>query len=172
MPTQTVTYKIGFFRMLKNSFVLSIGLLPANIFFLIVALAPFVLAFWLAIAMPVLLMFAVMAVVMLGLSYIVLIFTLYSHFVFDKFINGKLEGSVPKNKGLYVESEQQKAARREQRDEQQRKQNKYTNPKRTKSTSVEEGSNITQLAPSFNRQDLEKLAKEKANVKDEIDKEQ
>ncbi len=98
MLTMGVTYKLKFWQNLSNGVILALGLLPMNAFFLALGALPFVLLFMditsIFFAMGVLL------VVFISLSVFTLIWTNYSHWVFDEFINDKVAGAK-KYRGIY-----------------------------------------------------------------------
>lgn len=165
LTTQAVTYKLGVWGLIKNSFLFAIALLPQNLFFLVLSAIPVII---LIILPSVIQMFGYMIFAMFGFSYIILIWTIFSHYVFDKFINDRVEGAE-KDKGIY----RKKPEEEKEKDERQRKNNniRFNNPKKRKKaiTSIEEGPSYTPLATNFSRADLLKLQEEKEKVKQEID---
>lgn len=100
--TLGVTYKLKFHNLLKNSCIMAIGLLPMNLFFALFSL--------LSVIMIVIggffLMIGVMIFLILGLSGAALIWTNYSQWAFDKFINDKVPGAV-KNRGIYSKNSEE-----------------------------------------------------------------
>jgi len=158
--TITVTYKVKFKQLVKNAFILTLGLLPRNIIFVALAFAPFLLILIFGMGMLASLLLGL--ILMLGFSYAVLIWTIYSHWVFDSFINDKVEGAV-KNRGLYEKvSRDGKAVI---------KKNYFKNPKKKKVKPVtDEEVSITELPTNFSRSDLKKLAEEKEFIKQDSDK--
>jgi hypothetical protein len=159
--TLTVTYKLKFRYLIKNSFLLSLALLPRNILFLALSLSPFLIiaVFGLGGMISQLLLGVVL---MIGFSLAVLIWSIYSHWVFDKFINDKVEGAI-KNRGIY-----------EKVDRQGRpvpKKSYFKNPKKKKVKPItDEEISISELPVNFSRADLQKLAKEKEFIKQEGEK--
>ncbi len=92
-----VNYKLTFLKMLRNAFLMTIGTLPQTIFFGLIALLPFALfyiggTFMLLIAIIVLLLFA--------FAYALLVWLDFAQWVFDKYINPKLEGAKV-GRGIY-----------------------------------------------------------------------
>jgi len=164
VTTQAATYKLKLWGLFKNSFLLSIALLPKNLLILAISAIPLI-----AMMIPFANMIAFMFFTMVGFSFIILLWTVYAHHIFDKYINDKVEGAE-KNKGLHIQTEEEKLAKEERR----RKATniRFVNPKKKKPvTSVEEGSTFEPLPTTFNRADLHRLAEEKEHVKQEIDKE-
>jgi hypothetical protein len=96
MCTMGVTYNLSFFKLLKNSFLMTIGLLPTNILFFLLSLITFLLTMIGGIFSSI----GFMLIVTIGISTAMLIWTNYSNWVFDKFINDKVPGAV-KNRGIY-----------------------------------------------------------------------
>ena len=97
MITLGVTYKLKFRNLIRNAFILTIALLPVNIFF-----AAFASVFFLLIMSGVnlLVMIGVVMVAIWGVSLFMLIWTNYSQWVFDKYVNDKVPGAK-KNRGIY-----------------------------------------------------------------------
>lgn len=167
LTTQAVTYKLGGWGLVKNSFLFSIALLPQNLIIAVLSALPVLLA----LVLPQFLsMIFVVFFLLIGVSFIILIWTVYAQWAFDKFINDRVEGAE-KNKGMYVPSEEEKRAAAER--ERKAKNVRYTNPKKKKkTTSIDEGATFTPLSANFSRADLERLAKEKEAVKAQIDAEE
>ncbi len=92
-----VNYKFKFMAMLKNSFLLTIGTLPQTIFFGAVALIPFALFLFGGSFLTVI---AVILVLLFGLSFALLVWLDFSQWVFDKYINPKIEGARV-GRGIY-----------------------------------------------------------------------
>ncbi len=92
-----VNYKFTFWNILRNSFLLTIGTLPQTIFFGVLALLPFALflinqLFFIMIAMIICLLF--------GFAYALLVWLDFAQWVFDKYINPKIEGAKV-GRGIY-----------------------------------------------------------------------
>lgn len=169
LTTQAVTYKLKFWGLIKNSFLFSIGLLPINIIILILSALPAVALYFLLRVQFLGVMF-LMLFLLVGVSYIILLWTVYAHWVYDKFINDRVEGAV-KNRGMYKMSEEEKKARAEKN--LIAKNTRFNNPIHFNKqiSSIDEGSTFTPLEPTFSRADLVRLAEEKEKVKREIDAE-
>lgn len=95
-----VTYKLKFRSLVKNSVIMTVGLLPVNLFFAAFALVSVILV----VIGGIFTMLGVVAFIVLGLSGAALIWTNYSQWAFDKFINDKVPGAV-KNRGIYSKKE-------------------------------------------------------------------
>lgn len=167
LTTQAVTYKLKTWALIKNSFLFSIALLPTNLIILVLSAIPVVLLLVIPTQISIFLMFIF---ALLGFSYIILIWTVYAHWAYDKFINDRVEGAV-KNRGMHKKTEEEiKAA--EERDR-KNKNIRFNNPKKRpkKITSIDEGETFTPLPTSFSRADLMRLEEEKEAVKRSIDAE-
>lgn len=92
-----VNYKMGFTVLVKNSFLMSIGTLPQTIFFGVLAFIPFLL---LLLGGSMLTAFAVIMVVLFAFSYALLVWLDFAQWVFDKYINPKIEGAKV-GRGIY-----------------------------------------------------------------------
>ena len=92
-----VNYKMSFLVLLKNSFLMTIGTLPQTVFFGAIALLPYLLFL---IGGQFFLMIALMIVVLFGLAYTLLVWLDFAQWVFDKYINPKIEGAKV-GRGIY-----------------------------------------------------------------------
>lgn len=92
-----VNYKLTFFQMIRNSFILTIGTLIQTVFFIAAALLPFLLFLldgqFFTIA-------AFIIIILFGLSYALLVWINFSQWAFDQFINPKLAGAKV-GRGIY-----------------------------------------------------------------------
>lgn len=105
----------------------------------------------------------------LGTGYTVLVLTVFSHYVFDKYLNDRVEGAK-KNRGMYIRTpEEEKQAEIERI---KAKNVVYGSAYvARKLSSIDHGSSITPLSASYSRADLVRLSQEKEKIKDEADKE-
>ncbi len=163
MITLGVTYKLSFGKLIRNSFILSIALIPTNVFFLAFA-ALFFLLTWLFKGVPLLLMIFLALIVVWGISLFMLIWTDYSNWVFDTYINDKVPGAK-KNRGIYKPV----TAERPADDESaviERSKLSLRPVKPITDTEIE----IYELPTSFTRADLEKLEETKRAMREDSDK--
>ena len=79
----TVTFKGDLFATFKNGVLITGVLIPINLFFAILALLPFALL----IFGSSFLMISVMVLAIIGVSYFMLVWTVYSQWVYEKFVN-------------------------------------------------------------------------------------
>ncbi len=92
-----VNYKMKFFTLFKNSFLMSIGTLPQTIFFGLLALLPLLLFL---IGWSLVTIVAVIIFILFGISYALLVWLDFAQWVFDKYINPKIEGAKV-GRGIY-----------------------------------------------------------------------
>ena len=83
-----VNYKMGFFTMLRNGFLMSLGTFPQTIFFGAIALAPLLLFL---IGGTLFTVIGILLLLVFGFSYALLVWLDFAQWVFDKYINPKLE---------------------------------------------------------------------------------
>ena len=158
MITLGVTYKLSFGKLIRNSFILTIALVPTNVFFAALALAPFLL---LLIGVPLIVSLVFVLLVVWGLSIFMLVWTDYSQWVFDKFINDKVPGEK-KNRGIY----KQNASENDSEELIIEKTKLTSKIKPVTDYDVE----LYELPTSFSRKDLEKLEETKEAMRRDSDK--
>ncbi|MCL2062630.1 MAG: hypothetical protein FWH03_08435 [Firmicutes bacterium] len=81
--TQAVTFKIKPAELLKNSFILAFALLPRNFFIAVFSAIPILLAYFM-MSVSIINMFALMLAALFLFSFIILLWTVYAHWVFHK----------------------------------------------------------------------------------------
>jgi uncharacterized membrane protein YesL len=101
MLTLGVTYELKFTKLLRNALIFTIGLLPLNVFFMALALA--ILLFLLFDISSIFFAFGLIAIFVLGISLFTLIWTNYSQWAFDEFLNDKIAGAK-KYRGIYKQN--------------------------------------------------------------------
>lgn len=156
MVTMTVTYELSFFALLKNSFLLSVGLLPQNVFFLGIALLPVILV--MTLYTSAIFMILLFVIILIAFSFMALVWTTFNHWVFDKYLNDKTPGAV-KNRGIY------KSDVKEENIADERKfaalAQYYSQPHRAIKPVTDTEVNLTELPLMFSRNDLQRLKDEK-----------
>ncbi len=105
MITISVTYEISLPKIIKNSFYFTLAFLPHSIIFLVLAAIPFIL---LAVSgsSSTLLVLVLLVILIIGFSYTFLVWTNFSQWTFDNFINDKVPGAK-KNRGMYQKVQKQ-----------------------------------------------------------------
>lgn len=90
-------YKLKFFQLVKNSFLMTFGLIFQNIFFVVLMAIPVILALIGGFFQ----MIGIVILVLFGISYMLLVWFNYSQWAFDKFFESKREGGKV-NRGIYA----------------------------------------------------------------------
>ncbi len=162
MITMSVTYKLKYRHLVKNSFLFTIALAPQNIFFLLLCAIPFLfltLGGFLLVA-------GLIILLLMGLSLALLIWTDYSHWAYDRFINDKVEGAQ-KNRGIYEKVQKSDSGALKQYREQLALAKRNSLNNRPIKPITDDELKIAELPTSFNRADLEKLRESKQAIYDD-----
>ena len=156
MITMSVTYNLKFRHLFKNAFLFTIGLLPQNIFFIFLGLIP-----WLVLLLGgFFTVIGVFLVLIMGFSLMLLIWTDFCQWSYDRFINDKVPGAQ-KNRGIYHKvKESDSGALKQYREQLAMAQRCSLNSKPIKPITDDELT-IAELPTSFNRSDIEKLNESK-----------
>ena len=162
MIAMSVTYELRFRDLFKNTFMFTLVLLPQNLFFVALGFIPFILLFFGGLFLLV----GVIAIILVGLSLIILVWTNYCQWAFDKYINDKVSGTK-KRRGMYekIKGSESDSLR------------KYRESIAVASLSslktrpikpiTDDDLKIVDLPTSFNRSDLQKLAESKQAIYDD-----
>lgn len=154
--TLGVTYKLKFRNLIKNSFIMAIGLLPLNLFF---ALFAFVSLLLIVIG-GIFMMLGFTIFIIFGFSGAALIWTNYSQWAFDKFINDKVPGAV-KNRGIY--------SKKPEENESDFSFERSSLGKRPIKPITDYDVEIVELPENFSRADLQRLEESKAAMRKDSD---
>ena len=155
-----VTYKLSLFGTIRNSFILGIGLFPINVFFIVLGLIPYVLLFfklssiWFTLG--------VTFVIFFSLSFLVLVWTNYSQWAFDEFVNDFVPGAK-KYRGIYKKNS-------ESNKPEDVVYKKATFAGRAVKPITDEDIVIEALPESYSRKDLERLAESKRKMVEDSDR--
>ncbi len=164
--TQCVTYKLGFFALIKNSLLFAIALLPQNLFFIALSALPVIILMLLPLQIS---LFLWLVFAVLGVAYIVLIWTVYAHWVYDRFVNDHVKGAT-KNRGMYVKNEEDE--RKEEIERIKTRAAVYGAAYASRRlSSIDNGKTFTPLTENFSRNDLAKLREEKQEMREQIENE-
>ena len=166
--TQCVTYKLGFLSLIKNSFIFALAYLPQNLFFFGISAIPVLIVIFLSSNV----IFAIMGWVIflfIGLSNMVLIWTVFNHYVYDECINDHVKGAK-KNRNMYVKTKEDEV----------KEEIEYVRGRNTvygmayaskKLSSIDKGQTFTPLGATYNRNDLFKMKEEKEIMQREVEQE-
>ncbi len=161
MLTMSVTYELSFFKLIRNAFILTISLLPANIFFMAFSLVSGLVL----IISPVL---GWLVIILLGLTGGLLVWTVYSHWIYDKFINEKVPGAK-RNRGIYEKVGKQTFGDDLAEFGDHSFDTAYLNKRPIKPV-TDYDIEIVELPQSFNREDLRRLEESKEAMRRDSDK--
>ena len=92
-----VNYKLTFFTMFRNAFLVTIGTIIQSIFFMLLAMIPFL---FIIIGGGFFTLIGVLVIILFALAYFLLVWLDFAQWVFDKFINPKIEGAKV-GRGIY-----------------------------------------------------------------------
>ena len=152
MITLSVTYELTTWQVIRNSFYVTLAFFPLSLFFGVVALIPFGLLF-VSEQIPLLTLILVVVLLLMGFSYTLLVWTNYSQWTFDKFINDMVPGAK-KNRGIY---EKYKAPSTEKTLSQYKAISRNSLNSRPIKPITDEEITLVELPQSFSREDLERL---------------
>ncbi len=161
MISMSVTYKLKFRYLLKNSFLFTIGLAPQNMFFGGIGLLIFVLATFGGIISGI----AVIFIALIGFSLFLLIWTDFAQWSYDRFVNDKVPGAQ-KNRGIYEKLQKSDSSAIKQYREQLAlaKHNSLNN---RPIKPITDDLKVAELPTNFSRGDLEKLRESKQAIYDD-----
>ena len=148
----SVTYNLSFFSLIRNGIVMTIGLLPQNIFFIALGLVAFLGLLLGGIFMG----FSVIILVLFGFSLFLLVWTNYCQWAYDKFVNDKVPGAQ-KNKGIYKKVKKAESGAIKQYKEQLAMQTRSSFNSKPIKPITDDELTIAELPTSFSRSDIEKL---------------
>ena len=162
MISMSVTYELKLRHLLKNSIQFTIALLPHNVFFLAICLIPLVFL----LLDGFLLFIGVLILIFFAFSFVLLVWTNYCQWIYDKFINDKIAGAQ-KNRGIYQKVKQNdKGALSKYKEQMSMATRSTLNSKPIKPITDEELV-IEELPESFSRKDIEKLNESKQRLYDD-----
>ena len=164
-----VNYKMGFLALLRNSFLMAIGTLPQTVFFGALAAIPFIL---LVLGGSFFAMIAVIMIFLFALAYALLVWLDFAQWVFDKFLNPKIEGAKV-GRGIYnkdgssaVTGNDSAASIEYQR--------MLLSHGRSRLVArpikpIDDSTSVYELPQSFTREDLKKLRESKEQIAEETE---
>ncbi|MCM1368596.1 MAG: hypothetical protein NC184_07295 [Roseburia sp.] len=158
--TQNAAFKMRPMVLVRNSVLFVLGTNIQAVFFVGIGIAPAFLAL-----IPGITLMLTIVYVLIGFSYSTLVITLFCHRCYEKFLYDKIDtpDSVYAKRPDDIADQAEKQARNKQRKQAAAP---YKNPKKRKK-SIDEGSDITPLAPTFRREDLQRLEKEHEQILNE-----
>ena len=152
MITLSVTYELPFKHLVKNAMVLSIGMIFSNVLMVALAAIPFLIL----LLGNFFTMFGLIMLLVFGFAFSVLVWTVYSQWIYDNYINDKIKGAK-KNRGIYEKVVKDDKTLKQYKNQQQ------LMPTTSKLASMpikpitDEELKLAELPTSFRRSDIEKL---------------
>jgi len=159
MMTMCVTYNLKFGQLIKNSFLFLIALAPTNIFFVLMCAIPFAFLLFGGFFK----VLAIILLVLIGFSYVLLVWTDYSQWIYDNFVNDKVPGAK-KNRGIY---QKVKGNDKEKLDKYKQTAIRNTLNSRPIKPITDDELKVVDLPTNFSRADLEKLSESKQAIYDD-----
>ena len=164
-----VNYKLTFTKLFRNAFLMTIGTFPQTIFFGVLTLLPFGLFL---IGGTLFTVVGVIFVLLCGFAYALLVWLDFAQWVFDKYINPKLQGAKV-GRGIYnkdgsaaLTGDDSKASIEYQRiilsHGRSRLIAKPIKP-------IDDSLQVYELPQSFTREDLQKLRESKQNITEDTE---
>ncbi len=162
MLTMSVTYEMKFRHMIKNSFLFTISFFPHTIFFLALAMIPFILL----MIGGVLMVIGLVLLALFGVSYMMLVWTTFSQWIYDNYVNDKIEGAQ-RNRGIYEKVKEGDSGALKKYKEQLNALPKCALNSRPIKPITDDELVVAELPTSFNRNDILKLNESKQAIYDD-----
>lgn len=151
MITLCVTYELPMKHLIKNGMVLSIGMIFSNIVMVLAAAIPFLIL----LLGNFVLLFGILFILIFGFSFAMLVWTVYSQWIYDGYINDKVKGAK-KNRGIYEKVKKDDTTLKQYKTQQQLMPTSKLSSMPIKPITDEE-LKLEELPTSFRRSDIEKL---------------
>jgi hypothetical protein len=158
----SVTYDLKFRHLLKNSLLFTVGLLPHTIFFLFLGALPFAI-FLLGGFFA---MIGIVAIFFLGLSFLLLVWTTFCQWAYDKNVNDKVDGAK-KNRGIYEKIKESDSGALKKYKEQLESVVKCSLNSKPIKPITDDELKVAELPQSFSRSDIIKLNESKQAIYDD-----
>ncbi len=152
MITMSVTYKLGFFALVKNAMLFTVAMPFHNMFFLLMAILPIILSMLGGMLSSI----GYVMIILFGASYALLVWTDFSHWAYDKFINDRVPGAK-KNRGIYEKISENDSDSLKQYRAQIAQLGPSTLSSRPIKPITDDELQLEELPVSFNRKDIERL---------------
>ncbi|MBR5388455.1 MAG: hypothetical protein IK147_03200 [Clostridia bacterium] len=158
MVSMSVTYEYKFLSLIRNSFLFTLGLFPHTIVFAAAGIVPFLPMFIGGFFMPI----GVILILLLGVSFFLLVWTVFCQWAYDKFINDRVPGAK-KNRGIYEKVKESNSEALRQYRQQVAMARTSLNSRPIKPITDDE-LKIEELPAAFNRDDIIKLQESKERL--------
>lgn len=162
-----VNYKQKFWTLIKNSFLMTIGMLPQTIFFTVLALLPFVFFLIGGMSLNLFTLIGLLFLLLFSFAYALLVWLDFAQWAFDKFINPKIEGAKV-GRGIYNKDGTRSETGGESEAAQQY-QRAILAAGKSKLVSrpikpIDDSLQVYELPTAFTREDLQRLRDSKQNI--------
>ena len=156
-----VNYEQKFFTLFKNAALITIGSLPQTLFFGVIALLPFALFL---IQNSLFLMIAITVLLLFGFTWALLVWLDFAQWLFDKYINPKIEGAKV-GRGIYNEETSAQGESQAQMEYRRAllaegKSQLVARPIKP----IDDSLQVYELPQAFTREDLKRLRESKQNI--------
>ena len=156
-----VNYEQKFFTLFKNAALITIGSLPQTLFFGVIALLPFALFL---IQNTMFLMIAITVLLLFGFTWTLLVWLDFAQWLFDKYINPKIEGAKV-GRGIYNEETSAQGESQAQMEYRRAllaegKSQLVARPIKP----IDDSLQVYELPQAFTREDLKRLRESKQNI--------
>lgn len=157
-----VNYQNKFTKLVRNAVLLSVGTLPQTVFFIALALLPYLLFL---ISGTFITSIAVIILVLFGLAYTLLVWLDFAQWVFDKYLNPKIKGAQV-GRGIYNKDTAPQQKNSEAELEYQRMLLVYGKSKLMERPikPIDDSLQVYELPTSFTREDLKRLRESKESI--------
>lgn len=162
-----VNYKQRVWTLIKNSFLMTIGMLPQSLFFGVLALLPFVFFLIGGTTISLFTLIGGFCLIVFSFAYALLVWLDFAQWAFDKFINPKIEGAKV-GRGIYnkdgtsaLEGGESAAAMEYKRALLAAGKSKLVS---RPIKPIDDSLQVYELPSSFTREDLQKLRDSKQNI--------
>ena len=165
MLSMCVTYELSFFKLFKNACIFTIGNLISSLFFIVLGALPFIITMLGGFFTFV----GVVLIILFGLSLLMLVWTIYTQRLFDKYVNDKVKGAK-KNRGIYKKVKEDATQNYKKIKEQVVINEISMLNSRPIKPITDEDLKLAELPESFSRKDIERLNESRKALYDDNDK--
>jgi uncharacterized membrane protein YesL len=161
-----VNYEQKFFTLFKNAALISLGAFPQTLFFGVIALLPFALFL---IQNSFFLMLAITVVLLFGFTWALLVWLDFAQWLFDRYINPKIEGAKV-GRGIYNEETSAQGESQAQAEYRRvllsaGKSQLVARPIKP----IDDSLQVYELPQAFTREDLQRLRDSKRNIAEDTE---
>ena len=162
-----VNYVQGFFAMVKNAAIITVGSLPQTVFFSVIAIAPFLLFL---INSEFIATWSFIILILFGFAWALLVWLDFAQWLFDKYINPKIEGAKV-GRGIYNKDGNDTATESASQLEYKRillaqgKSQLVARPIKP----IDDSLQVYELPQAFTREDLKRLRESKQNIAEDTE---